>query len=148
MVDGAVHPRYKGWLRNYSVASGMLFLVLVVPMVVGENMFNIGGLLQRVALVVGFAWITVLAITLRTEVAIPEERRQAARATSQDRGKYAWIVFAILNPICVFFGSTYFTSPSTAVRDHHATAGLLSGPGQILGGPTSSSPPSHCSSSA
>ena len=125
--------RFQGWMRNYSVASGVLFLVLVVAMVVGENLFNIGGLLQRVALVVGFAWTTVLALMLRAEVAIPEERRQASRATRQERGKYAWIVFAILNPICVFFGSTYFTSPSTAVRDHHATAGLLSGSGQILG---------------
>ena len=125
--------RFRGWMQNYSVASGVLFLVLVVAMVVGENLFDLGGLLQRVALVVGFAWITVLALMLRAEVAIPEERRQVSRATNQDRGKHAWIVFAILNPICVFFGSTYFTSPSTSVRAQYATAGFLSDPGQVLG---------------
>ena len=125
--------RYLGWMRRYSVATGLLFLALIFATVVGENLLNIGGVLQRVTLVVGWAWITVLAVMLRAEVAIPQERRSALIATSRDRGKYSWVVFAVINPVNAFFGSTYFFSPSAAVRAHHGTVGPLNVPGQLLG---------------
>lgn len=41
------------------------------------------------------------------------------------RGRRAWIVFAVLDALVVFFGSSFVLFPSADVRAHHGTDGVL-----------------------
>jgi hypothetical protein len=59
--------RFAGALRTYSVASGILIPVSLVVTVVAGTPLGITGILQRVFLLIGWAWITVLALSLLAE---------------------------------------------------------------------------------
>jgi uncharacterized membrane protein YbjE (DUF340 family) len=54
----------RGW-AIYSAVSGIVFAVAFVPSSVGfgqaEGLVHLAGLLQRVAVAVGFGWLTLLA---------------------------------------------------------------------------------------
>jgi hypothetical protein len=59
--------RFTGGLRIYSLASGILLPVCLVVTVVVGTPLGITGILQRVFLLIGWAWITVLALGLLAE---------------------------------------------------------------------------------
>lgn len=58
--------RFRGGLRIYSAASGALFL-LVMFVASHFSELHIDGVFQRISIVVGWTWITVLAFALRAE---------------------------------------------------------------------------------
>jgi hypothetical protein len=61
-----------GW-AGYSVVSGVSFLVAFVLASLGfgqvEGLVEVGGLNQRIAIVIGWVWLTLLALHLRRTVA-------------------------------------------------------------------------------
>jgi hypothetical protein len=65
--------RLRGALRMYSVASGILLPVSLVVTVVAGTPLGITGILQRIFLLIGWAWIAVLALSL-----LAESRRDSA----------------------------------------------------------------------
>ena len=67
--------RFRGALRAYSVGSGILLLLSIFSFLVLGATLNITGILQRGAILVGWQWITVLALALRAEPASPGELR-------------------------------------------------------------------------
>jgi hypothetical membrane protein len=64
--------RFRGPLRVYSTASGILVLVFFFATFLIGGPLGIMGILQRVTIVAGWAWITVLAIALLAEPAQPQ----------------------------------------------------------------------------
>ena len=59
--------RFQGFLRWYSLASGALVLVSWVAIFPVGYPFGIIGIMQRVAILIGLTWITVLAVALCAE---------------------------------------------------------------------------------
>jgi len=59
--------RFRGGLRAYSVVSGIVLLLSIFAFLALGAPLDITGILQRVAIVVGWQWITVLAVALRAE---------------------------------------------------------------------------------
>lgn len=59
--------RFRGPLRIYSVASGIFVLVFLVATFPIGLPLDIAGILQRITIIAGWAWITVLALALRAE---------------------------------------------------------------------------------
>src|SRR3989442_7043082 len=64
--------RFRGPLRTYSIASGIAVLILFVATIVIGDSLGKTGILQRATIVVGWAWITVLALALRAKEAPSE----------------------------------------------------------------------------
>lgn len=64
--------RFRGPVRTYSIASGIVVLILFVAAFVMGDSLGIAGIVQRATIVVGWAWIAVLALALRAEDAPSE----------------------------------------------------------------------------
>ncbi len=64
--------RFRGPVRTYSIASGIVVLILFVAAFVLGDSLGIAGIVQRATIVVGWAWITVLALALGAEGAPSE----------------------------------------------------------------------------
>jgi hypothetical protein len=67
--------RFRGPLRVYSIASGILLPIFIFGFLALGIQLGISGLLQRGAVVVGNAWITVLALMLWAEPSPPGNSR-------------------------------------------------------------------------
>jgi hypothetical protein len=59
--------RFRGGMRAYSIASGVFVLVFFFATPLLGIPFGIVGLLQRILIIGGWAWITVLALALLSE---------------------------------------------------------------------------------
>ena len=59
--------RFQGRLRTYSIVSGIALLLSIFAFLALGAPLDITGILQRLAIVVGWQWITVLAVALRAE---------------------------------------------------------------------------------
>jgi hypothetical protein len=61
--------RFHGSMRAYSIASGLAVLILNFATFLIGTPLGIIGIVQRILIVAGWAWITVLALALRDEPA-------------------------------------------------------------------------------
>ena len=59
--------RFGGVMRAYSIASGVFVLVFFFATFLVGTPFGIIGILQRILIIGGWAWITILALALRSE---------------------------------------------------------------------------------
>jgi hypothetical protein len=66
--------RFQGGMRAYSIASGVFVLVFFFATFLVGTPLGIIGVLQRILIICGWAWITILALALRSEVSPKPER--------------------------------------------------------------------------
>ena len=59
--------RYHGAMRIYSIATGIFVVVSFVLIFAVGSALDIIGIMQRVTIIAGWTWITVLALLLRAE---------------------------------------------------------------------------------
>jgi uncharacterized protein DUF998 len=59
--------RFGGGMRAYSIASGVFVLVFLFATFLVGLPFGIVGIVQRILIIGGWTWITILAVALRSE---------------------------------------------------------------------------------
>jgi len=65
--------RFHNRMRIYSIATGLFVVASFVALSPLTSAFDILGVTQRVTVIAAFAWITVLALALRAERALPPQ---------------------------------------------------------------------------
>jgi len=73
--------RFNGVMRAYSIASGVFVLVFFFATFLVGIPLGISGIIQRVLIIGGFVWITVLALALRSEPTPSLTGASAGRST-------------------------------------------------------------------